>query len=270
MYIYIYVYSFCFILFNECQVPFKSHLPSAIYKINHLRLLRFYPLILFFLYSIMRAAEVTENASRVAPLVNSWQFDHDDGSLTGWMDPGRQYAVQYINQSRAGGLGWHVQMVFLGGWGLSCIRPRLLYILIYLFVYLFIYLCDWLIDWFIWLIDWLLVGWLIDWLIDFRCCFTFWFLVCPSRVSRCCSPLARWGSLDFKKVQLLLLHLLLLFLFLFPLSARCDCGHERRGKLRMQLGTDPNTCPRGCQKECQNICPKYCIFPDDVSETMSE
>jgi len=99
------MYSFCFILFNKCQVPFKSHLPSAIYKINHLRLLRFYPLILFFLYSIMRAAEVTEKASRVAPLVNSWQFDHDDGSLTGWMDPGRQYAVQYINQSRAGGLG---------------------------------------------------------------------------------------------------------------------------------------------------------------------
>lgn len=65
-------------------------------------LLRFYPLILFFLYSIMRVAEVTEKASRVAPLVNSWQFDHDDGSLTGWMDPGRQYAVQYINQSRAG------------------------------------------------------------------------------------------------------------------------------------------------------------------------
>ena len=34
----------------------------------------FYPLILFFLYTMMRTAQVTENASRVAPLVNSWQF----------------------------------------------------------------------------------------------------------------------------------------------------------------------------------------------------
>ena len=34
----------------------------------------FYPLILFFLYTLLRAAQITENASRVAPLVNSWQF----------------------------------------------------------------------------------------------------------------------------------------------------------------------------------------------------
>lgn len=54
-----------------------------------------------------RAAEVTEKASRVAPLVNSWEFDESaDGGETvgkgGWMNQGRQYVVQYINQSRAG------------------------------------------------------------------------------------------------------------------------------------------------------------------------
>ena len=61
----------------------------------------------------MRAAEVTEKASRVAPLVNSWQFDHDDGDCS-WMDPGRQYAVQYMNQSRAGqGLTFSVFLFLL-------------------------------------------------------------------------------------------------------------------------------------------------------------
>jgi len=62
---------------------------------------RFFPLILFFLYCILRAAEVTEKANRVAPLVNSWQFQNED-TETVWMDDARQYAVQYINQSRAG------------------------------------------------------------------------------------------------------------------------------------------------------------------------
>ena len=61
----------------------------------------FYPLILFFLYVFMRLAEVTEKAGRVAPLVNSWSFQEDRGEMP-WMDQSRQYAVQYINQSRAG------------------------------------------------------------------------------------------------------------------------------------------------------------------------
>ena len=62
---------------------------------------RFYPLFLFFLYVLMRAAHITEKASRVAPLVNSWNFEHDEGEMP-WMDRERQYAVQYINQSMAG------------------------------------------------------------------------------------------------------------------------------------------------------------------------
>ena len=51
----------------------------------------------------MRAAAVTEKASRVSPLVNSWTFE--DGrheTLPDWMDLDRQYVVQYINQSEAG------------------------------------------------------------------------------------------------------------------------------------------------------------------------
>ena len=60
-------------------------------------------MILFFLYTLVRAAEVTEKASRVAPLVNSWHFERGHGGGDPWMDEGRQYAVQYINQSRAGG-----------------------------------------------------------------------------------------------------------------------------------------------------------------------
>lgn len=58
----------------------------------------FYPLILFFLYVFMRLAQVTKKAGRVAPLVT---FQDDSGEMP-WMDEGRQHAVQYINQSRAG------------------------------------------------------------------------------------------------------------------------------------------------------------------------
>ena len=61
----------------------------------------FFPLILVFLYCILRAAEVTEKANRVAPLVNSWQFQNADTEAV-WMDDARQFAVQYINQSRPG------------------------------------------------------------------------------------------------------------------------------------------------------------------------
>ena len=35
---------------------------------------RFFPLFLFFLYVLMRAAHITEKAGQVAPLVNSWGF----------------------------------------------------------------------------------------------------------------------------------------------------------------------------------------------------
>ena len=60
-----------------------------------------------FLYTMMRAAAVTEKANRVAPLVNSWKFhkshqDDDEGGGGVWMDYERQYVVQYISQSRAG------------------------------------------------------------------------------------------------------------------------------------------------------------------------
>ena len=131
------------------------------------------------------------------------------------------------------------------------------------------WLIDCLIDWLIYLCD-CLIGWLVDWLIDFRCCFMFWFIVCPSRVSRCCSPLARWGSLDFKKVQLLLLHLLLLFLFLFlcqlvvivsmnaVASSGCSWARTRthaRGDARKNVRIyAQNTVyfQMMCQKLCQN------------------
>lgn len=58
----------------------------------------------FFLYTLMRAAAVTEKASRVSPLVNSWNFENIDGpdDLPDWMDLERQYLVQYIIQSEAG------------------------------------------------------------------------------------------------------------------------------------------------------------------------
>lgn len=63
------------------------------------------PPLLLFLYVLMRAASVTEKASRVAPLVNSWQFDRRKSVVNPgvhWMDSGRQYMVQYIRQSEAG------------------------------------------------------------------------------------------------------------------------------------------------------------------------
>lgn len=74
------------------------------------------PPIMFFLYTMMRAAAVTEKASRVSPLINSWTFVEDDFENEGaekdleekdekgheWMDLERQYMVQYINQSQAG------------------------------------------------------------------------------------------------------------------------------------------------------------------------
>jgi len=69
-------------------------------------ILWFYPLITLYLYTMMRAAAVTEKASRVAPLINSWTF-HVHGENGGepeprWVDHERQYIVQYINQSEAG------------------------------------------------------------------------------------------------------------------------------------------------------------------------
>eukprot|EP00434_Breviolum_minutum_P032957 symbB.v1.2.029154.t1/scaffold3143.1/size62517/3 len=70
-----------------------------------------FPPVFLFLYSMMRAAGVTEKASRVAPLVNSWHFgDQDDENVPSWMDLGRQYIVQYMIQSQA---GFYVQGVRL-------------------------------------------------------------------------------------------------------------------------------------------------------------
>lgn len=66
---------------------------------------RYYPLMIAFLYTMMRAAAITEKANRVAPLVNSWKFhkSHQEDDERGvWMDYERQYVVQYISQSRAG------------------------------------------------------------------------------------------------------------------------------------------------------------------------
>ena len=64
------------------------------------------PPIIVFLYTMMRAAAVTEKASRVSPLVNSWTFEDKqpfgDEEEQVWMDLERQYLVQYINQSEAG------------------------------------------------------------------------------------------------------------------------------------------------------------------------
>ncbi|CAE7900713.1 unnamed protein product, partial [Symbiodinium microadriaticum] len=58
-----------------------------------------YPPILLFVYSMFRAAAVSEKASRV---VNSWKFDPEDLGDAQWMDADRQYVVQYIIQSEAG------------------------------------------------------------------------------------------------------------------------------------------------------------------------
>jgi len=61
-----------------------------------------YPPVLLFAYTMMRAAAVTEKASRVAPLVNSWKFEKQDHQKAFLMDHDRQYVVQYIIQSEAG------------------------------------------------------------------------------------------------------------------------------------------------------------------------
>lgn len=61
-----------------------------------------YPPILLFGYTMLRAAAVTEKASRVAPLVNSWKFQNKKGEYISLMDHDRQYVVQYIIQSEAG------------------------------------------------------------------------------------------------------------------------------------------------------------------------
>ncbi|CAE7769588.1 unnamed protein product [Symbiodinium pilosum] len=61
-----------------------------------------YPPILLFLYAMYRAASVSEKAMRVAPLVNSWVFETEEDGEAVAMDPGRQYVVQFINQSEAG------------------------------------------------------------------------------------------------------------------------------------------------------------------------
>jgi len=62
-----------------------------------------YPPFMMLGYALLRAAAVTEKASRVAPLVNSWKFqDTEDDAAALWMDTDRQYVVQYIIQSQAG------------------------------------------------------------------------------------------------------------------------------------------------------------------------
>mmetsp|Transcript_57438 Transcript_57438/g.107688 ORF Transcript_57438/g.107688 Transcript_57438/m.107688 type:complete len:104 (+) Transcript_57438:387-698(+) len=62
-----------------------------------------YPLLGLLLYTLMRAASVTEKAKRVGPLVNSWTFESpEEDEEPSWMDMERQYVVQYINQSEAG------------------------------------------------------------------------------------------------------------------------------------------------------------------------
>jgi len=49
-----------------------------------------FPPVFLFLYSMMRAAGVTEKASRVAPLVNSWHFgDQDSVVLTRQQNGGK-------------------------------------------------------------------------------------------------------------------------------------------------------------------------------------
>lgn len=62
------------------------------------------PPMFFFLYTMMRAASLTEKASRVSPLVNSWTFDSKEQpeDVPEWMDLGRQYLVNYMMQSEAG------------------------------------------------------------------------------------------------------------------------------------------------------------------------
>lgn len=62
-----------------------------------------YPPVVLFAYTMMRAAAVSEKASRVAPLVNSWKFEKRNAKQKAMlMDHDRQYVVQYIIQSEAG------------------------------------------------------------------------------------------------------------------------------------------------------------------------
>jgi len=85
------------VLHDDSQPGLKSGLPFLCFTSW------LFPPVLLFLYSMMRAAGVTEKASRVAPLVNSWNFEHDeDDNVPSWMDLGRQYIVQYMIQSEAG------------------------------------------------------------------------------------------------------------------------------------------------------------------------
>eukprot|EP00438_Fugacium_kawagutii_P006158 Skav204512 [mRNA] locus=scaffold4122:47666:48433:- [translate_table: standard] len=85
--------------------------------------LKFYPTVLFFLYTMIRAAAVTEKANRVAPLVNSWKFQEvdpmeDKDQESPWMDQARHYAVQYIIQSQAGFYVTGAQLTFPAVWKL--------------------------------------------------------------------------------------------------------------------------------------------------------
>lgn len=62
-----------------------------------------YPPVLLLLYSLTRAAAVSEKCSRVAPFINSWDFPSEEEEYyQQWLHEGRQYIVQYIMQSEAG------------------------------------------------------------------------------------------------------------------------------------------------------------------------
>ncbi|CAJ1359778.1 unnamed protein product, partial [Effrenium voratum] len=64
------------------------------------------PPVMMFVYCLKRSADVTEKATRVAPLMNSWSAQENEN----WMDLERQYVVQHIQQSHA---GFHVHGVRL-------------------------------------------------------------------------------------------------------------------------------------------------------------
>jgi len=61
-----------------------------------------YPPVLLLLYSLTRAAAVSEKCSRVAPFINSWDFPDEEEECLESLHEGRQYIVQYIMQSEAG------------------------------------------------------------------------------------------------------------------------------------------------------------------------
>lgn len=61
-----------------------------------------YPPVLLLLYSLTRAAAVSEKCSRVAPFINSWDFPGEEEECLESLHEGRQYIVQYIMQSEAG------------------------------------------------------------------------------------------------------------------------------------------------------------------------